>query len=528
MKVINTEIKSVTVFPNEAKIIRFGGITLSKGREKITLPGLPQRLEPNSLRVKTIGTSSVKFFSIDIKKTFFKDIPDGIIRDISKKIRNLHEKKETVEDINKLLLKREKHLDGIWKSARIFASGFAKGELSIENHTKLLGFLSEEGKSLVPEIRNKEKEINEIDKEIKKLKEELNLANNSKPRERYTAEISVETEEDCKIEIEISYHISGASWKPEYDIRIGENHVYISYLAAIRQSTGEQWDNVSIVLSTITPSRTTKVPKLEPWFIAPSPPKKTSGLDETIDSKLMAASGIGMPNSRMSYSQVIREEFPEVHKAELENAEIVRSDMAISYKIKELATISEDNSYHKVKISELKLERELQYMTIPKLDERVYRIAEVVNGDLFLLPGNGQIFENEEYICPITIDHTSPGEKFKLFTGNDDRIKVNKKMRSREVDKKLLSDKKRIGYSFEIELENFTSETKEVIVNDQIPIPTHEEIKIELENSSPKTFKIDELNRLEWVIKVDPGKKRSIVYEYSIEFPRGMSIPRLP
>jgi len=527
MKVINTEVKSVTVFLNEAKIIRSGSITLGKGREIITISGLPPRLDQNSLRAKATGTSSVKLFGIDVRKTFSKDIPDGIIREISVKIKDLNEKKETIEDQSRLLIQKRKHLDGIWKSARIFASGFAKSELSIENHTKLLEFLSKEEKSLVPEIRNKEKEINEIDEEIKKLKEELNLADNSKPRERYTAEISVETEEECKIDIEISYHISGASWKPEYDVRIGENHVYISYLAAIRQRTGERWDNVSIVLSTLSPSETTKVPKLEPWFISPIR-KQTSGLDETRDSRLMAASGIGMPNSKMSYSQVIREEFPDAHEAKLEEAEIVRSDMAISYKIKEPTTVQEDNSYHKVKISELELEREFKYMTFPKIDEKVYRIAEVVNDSLFLLPGQGQIFENEEYICPISIEHTSPGEKLKLFVGSDDRIKVNKKMKSREVDKKLLSDKKRISYSFEIELENFTSETKEVIVNDQIPIPTHEDIKIELENSSPKTGKADELNRFEWIVKVEPQKKKSIIYSYSIEFPRAMTIPSLP
>ncbi|MCK4888477.1 MAG: DUF4139 domain-containing protein, partial [Candidatus Aminicenantes bacterium] len=328
---------------------------------------------------------------------------------------------------------------------------------------------------------------------------------------------------------DVTYHISGASWNPEYDIRIGEKNILIDYLAMIKHTTGEEWKDISMTLSTLTPSGTSEVPELDPWFIAPIM-KKFSGLDETRDSRAipLAASGAQIPDSEVSYSEIVREEFPESIEADMESTEVIKTGASVSFKVAEPATIPGDGSYHKVKVGSLELQKNLKYITAPKKDERVFRTAESENTEFFLLPGKGQVFENEEYLGPVKISHTAPGEKIKIFAGSDDRIKVSRKLTSKEVDKKFMSDRKKINYSFEITIENFTNEVKEIKVLDQIPVPSHENIKIKLDECSPKTVKSDELNRFEWKIKVEPGKKSSIRYDYSIEYPREMSIYGLP
>ncbi len=425
--------------------------------------------------------------------------------------------------------KKQQHIDGLWKATRIFASGFAKGEITIEGHNALLDFLHKEGSSSLTEIRKKEKEADDLEKEITKLREEHSLANNSKPREKFTIEINTGVKKDCRVNVDVTYHISGASWNPEYDIRIGEKNIFIDYLAMIRHTTGEEWKDISMILSTLTPSGTSTVPELDPWFIAPMM-KKFSGLDQTKNSRAvpMAASGAQIPDSEASYSEVIREEFPESIEADMELTELIKTDTSVSFKVTEPATVPGDGSYHKVKVGSLELKKDLKHITAPRKDERVFRTAESENTEFFLLPGKGQVFENEEYLGPVKISHTAPGEKIKIFAGSDDRIKVTRKLTSKEVDKKFMSDRKKINYSFEIIVENFTDGVKHINVLDQIPIPSHEDIKIKLEECSPKTSRSDELNRYEWELKVEPGKKSSIKYHYSIEYPREMQIYGLP
>jgi len=270
MKELNTRITDVVVFVNKAKVKRTGSISVESGKETISVTGLPQNLDPDSIRVKASGTAEVKISGVDLRKTFFKDIPEGIVRELTDKIEKLKEKKDKTADQKGLLESKQKHIEGLLKSTRIFASGFARGEVSIESHQKLLNFLIKDGDTLSSDLRKKEKEINDINKEIKKLQDELDLAGNLKPRERYSADISVTSDKNCKLNIELSYHIRGASWKPEYDIMISGDHLRIDYLAAVRQRTGEEWENVSIGLSTLSPSNITKVPELDPWFISPA------------------------------------------------------------------------------------------------------------------------------------------------------------------------------------------------------------------------------------------------------------------
>lgn len=529
MKEINTKVNEVTVFLNKAKIKRAGKISVQKGKQTLSVTGLPAELDPESVRVRAIGSAPVSIYGIDVRRTFFKDIPDGIIRELTEKIEKLSEKKRRVTDQTEILDKKQKHIEGLLNATRIFASGFAKGEITIESHKTLLNFLQKEGDTAIAEIRKKEKESNDIEKEIKKLKEELSLANNSKPREKFTAEISAGIKKECTINVDLTYHISGASWNPEYDIRIGEKNIFIDYLAMIKHTTGEEWKDISMILSTLTPSGTSEIPELDPWFIAPVM-KKSRGLDATRDSRVipMAASVAQIPDSEVSYSEIVRDEFPESIEADLESTEVIKTGTSVSFKVTEPATVPGDGSYHKVKVGSLELKKDLKHITAPKKDERVFRTAESENTEFFLLPGKGQVFENEEYLGPVRISHTAPGEKIKIFAGSDDRIKVTRKLTSKEVDKKFMSDRKKINYSFEITIENFTGEIKEIKVLDQIPVPSHEDIKIKLDECSPKTSKSDELNRFEWEIKVEPGKKSTIRYDYSIEFPREMNIYGLP
>jgi uncharacterized protein (TIGR02231 family) len=68
--------------------------------------------------------------------------------------------------------------------------------------------------------------------------------------------------------------VSGASWTPLYDLRAKistspkePSTVSLHYRASISQSTGEDWSNVSLTLSTASPLLTSTIPALDAWTI---------------------------------------------------------------------------------------------------------------------------------------------------------------------------------------------------------------------------------------------------------------------
>ncbi len=94
MKEINTKVDEVTVFLNRAKIRRSGKTLVQKGKQTLSITGLPAELDPDSVRVRATGSEPVTIYGIDVRRTFFKDIPDGIIRELTENIEKLEEKKK--------------------------------------------------------------------------------------------------------------------------------------------------------------------------------------------------------------------------------------------------------------------------------------------------------------------------------------------------------------------------------------------------------------------------------------------------
>ena len=73
-------------------------------------------------------------------------------------------------------------------------------------------------------------------------------------------------------EVEVSYHVAGASWRPLYDLTLDGERLAVSYLAEVTQQTGEDWPAVELVLSTTRRGRHQVLPELDPWYVRRAQP----------------------------------------------------------------------------------------------------------------------------------------------------------------------------------------------------------------------------------------------------------------
>ncbi len=66
--------------------------------------------------------------------------------------------------------------------------------------------------------------------------------------------------------VRLNYLVDAAAWRPQYKLRAGKDlkdKVQVEYLAAIMQQTGEDWQNVNLVLSTAQPMLNAAPPDLK-------------------------------------------------------------------------------------------------------------------------------------------------------------------------------------------------------------------------------------------------------------------------
>ena len=81
--------------------------------------------------------------------------------------------------------------------------------------------------------------------------------------------IECEAETPGVLSIELTYLVPDAAWAPEYTVRHIErdNQIELTYSSSVAQATGQDWEGISVVLSTATPQVGAAPPDLLPLFL---------------------------------------------------------------------------------------------------------------------------------------------------------------------------------------------------------------------------------------------------------------------
>src|SRR5438876_9693737 len=143
--------------------------------------------------------------------------------------------------------------------------------------------------------------VKHVQQEIEAKNRELAQKQGNILADRLAAVVTVTLAETSMFELELSYLVMGASWHPQYDVRVqmageqGEGEVELTYVGVVQQSTGERWEDVGLSLSTARPSLAAVLPELDPWYINVYTPPVPGPLRAT---KTRIASMSGLPGDQ--------------------------------------------------------------------------------------------------------------------------------------------------------------------------------------------------------------------------------------
>jgi uncharacterized protein (TIGR02231 family) len=218
-------------------------------------------------------------------------------------------------------------------------------------------------------------------------------------------------------------------------------------------------------------------------------------------------------------------EMAEVVAAEQAVAAVQDSGTAVSFLVPGQTNIPSDGSPHKTTINQFQLDPELDYLAVPKHTAAVFRRVKVKNDSPSpLLPGQANLFFDDEFIGSTHLEYAPVGEEMELLLGVEERIKVERELSRRDVDRALLRDVRQLRYGYKIELENLTNSEANIEVHDHIPVARHEDIKVKLERISPNPAEHSDLNLMEWNLILAPGAVQTIQYDFQIQHPRNIQV----
>lgn len=529
---IASTISAVTVYPDRARVTRVGECEVTAGLHRLLFTDLPLSIDKNSVRVVGKGTAEVRILSVDVTLRFFEETPSEKVRELESEIEAVKEELAVLKDRESVLEMQIKHLSGLWLATEEYAKGLSRGRSTVEEQAKLVAYLREQDEMVTAEKREIDQLKRPLMRKLTKLQQELKQLQNSAPSRRYEAQVEVEALTDGTFHPSLSYVVENAGWQPLYDIRLvdDDSTLLLSYIAQISQNSGEDWSAVGLTVSTARPALNQRLPDLRPWYVdilRPPPPAQIRR------AKVMSAPAAAVAREEAEESETYAMMNAIVSSDSMADAAIATAAVeahgtAVSFKVGGSTNIPSDGSPHKTTMAQYRFKPEIDYVAIPKHTDAVFRRVKVTNeSDTPLLMGSVNLFVQDEYIGKNQLEYTAVGGELELLLGVEERITIGRELVKREVDKRFLSDKRRLRYGYEITIENLLDSKVNVTLQDHIPVSRHEEIKISLQESRVTPTEQSDLNLLEWSLMIEPKAKQVIGYEYLVEHPRSLQVTGL-
>ncbi len=214
-------------------------------------------------------------------------------------------------------------------------------------------------------------------------------------------------------EVEVSYHVGGASWRPLYDLTLEGERLAVSYLAEVTQQTGEDWPAVELVLSTTRRGRHQGLPELDPWYVRRAQPPAAP---RAIRARAAMAAGSGGPvPPPMLPPQMAAPGGPPPEAAML-SAEPVdagrRPGLGVAYRVQRPLAVPADGGPQKTSIARFDLDATLDHLTVPVLAPEAYLRATATNtSSLLLLPGPARVFHGSQFTGETALETVAAGEE---------------------------------------------------------------------------------------------------------------------
>ncbi len=530
---IETQITAVTVYTDRALVTRQGKISLTGAERTLIVSNLPTTLDPESVRVSGKGSVGVKLQGVTIDRQYTIEPVAERIAQLTTQIESLGADKRRLQSQIDTLKLQSNFVQGLReKTQASFSRSLARQQIGLEDTQNFLDFIGTKTTEYAFAGEDLRQQQQQIDKQLQSLRLQLEEVETPYSQESFEIAVAVEPSGAGEFHLELTYVVDRAHWTPLYDLRVHSpsKTIQLDYLAEIVQTTGEDWSNVSLLLSTAKPGLGTLPPKLDPWYIDILPAMKMrqrtmmARSADTIELSAAAPAGAGMASiDRL-------EEVPEPieYTAETVVAEISQQGSVVTFQLGGSGNIPSDGNPHKATIFNDNFPCQFEYIAMPRLVSFAYLQAKAKNraDGAVLLPGKANIFRDDVFVGTSKLENIAPGQEFKLNLGIDEGIKVDRELSERQVDKTFLAGNRRITYAYRLKITNLLDRVNHIQINDQIPHSRTEQVKVKILKISPQ-IQPGELGRLIWELDLPANGQAQIDYQFSIEHPEGVRVQGL-
>ncbi len=522
----NSNVTDVTIYRNYAKETRIGSANIPSGNSEVIITNITQAIDENSIQVGC--RNNVKILSVSSRLNYITD-ENGINPG----------KVKVWQDSIKLLDRKTRFIAKQKEAYEI--------ELSVLNANNKLGSSTEGLKPLVLKellelnrikqieikklIFDADEDYNDMKNTMALLQNQINeSAKNAIGKPIREIILKVNSKSEVNTQFKVSYLVTAARWTPAYEIRCENTTkpLILNCRAKIIQTTGFDWNNVNIKLSTANPNQNHNRPILYPIFVDFMQPdyyntliqsEQSAGYRAMMNDKTPAALGNIQMMGADNNMYLKKESFKDGMKIDENAVTILEGEMMVEYEVEQSQDIESDGQEHIIAIQELNMPATYNYHAVPKLDNGVFLLARITDwGKYNLLAGEATLFFDDMYVGKSYINPNVSADTLLISLGRDEKLNIKRvKINDLCVTKKF-SNKKKETKAYETLVKNNKNTPVEIEILDQYPVSKNNDIEVTLEEADGAQITKD-YGKLLWRIKLQAGESRKIKMVYSVKFP---------
>ncbi|MBL0078221.1 MAG: mucoidy inhibitor MuiA family protein [Bacteroidetes bacterium] len=264
---VDSKIKNVTVFLSGAQISRTATTPLSKGRNELLFKGISPNIDKESIQLS--GEGKFTIVSVAHQYNFLEETNSK--EQVKQLMEQSKKYKEQIEDLTIQIdvFKAEEQM--LVKNQEIGGSNTGVKASDLKESVDFQRLRMTEVKS---KILENNRAITKINLEYNKVLKQINELQAKRYDPLSEIVVVVEAFDATKAEFDLSYFVSSAGWTPSYDLKVEQLNqpINLKYKASVFQSTGEDWNNIKLTLSTGDPQLGGEKPTISSWYLGQLPP----------------------------------------------------------------------------------------------------------------------------------------------------------------------------------------------------------------------------------------------------------------
>src|SRR6266702_4178416 len=500
-----SRITAVTLYPGSATVERSARVV--PGTTRLEISGLPANFDPQTVRVEAdpgvrIGEVSTQ----DQSRTAASSAREAAIEE---KIQALKDRQAVLE------------VDA--KSAQMTAEfisrlGAPAGEKpapipNARSLAEMIEAVRRGGSDAFGRIQKVQVQKRELDKEIRALERDLaRLKSGAKDVRTIAVGVSAEGPG----EVRVSYQVNGAGWRPAYRAGLDSagSKVLLERQGAISQTTGEDWTNVRLKLST-------GQPRLSPQGTEPRPWKMS------LYSPSVGAVSESSVRPAQAPAALMRAKVDELRQ---ETPVEVQTTLTTESEVPGAVSLPSDGRRLTVSLAKLALPVKMRLRVVPRLDAAAVDTAEAERPEGVWLAGDIQLYRDGNYVGATSWNPQASAALVLPF-GRDSlvRVKVDR-AKDRSGSGGLIARRNEREVS---DLYTLTSHHKtpvELLVLEASPVSTNDQIKVDAKFDPKPTEENWEERQgvVAWARSIAPNQTLKFSVGYAISYPREGAVTGLP